>query len=91
MSFMLEKKLPCGRILHRLKTEPKYFQDSQNGLKDFEVRLNDRDYQAGDLLELAEWTPGGFTGRVLLRRIKYLLDDTRVCKEGYVVLGMEEC
>lgn len=91
MSFLLEKKLPCGRILHRLKTEPKYFQDSQNGLKDFEVRKKDRDYQAGDLLELAEWTPEGFTGRVLHRRIKYLLDDERFCKEGYVVLGMEEC
>lgn len=91
MSFQLEKKLPCGRILHRLKTEPKYFQDSQNGLKDFEVRLNDRDFQAGDLLELAEWTLEGYTGRTLIRRIKYLLDDERFCKEGYVVLGMEEC
>ncbi|WP_294854301.1 DUF3850 domain-containing protein [Oscillibacter sp.] len=91
MSFLLEKKEPCGRLLHRLKTEPKYFQDTQNGLKDFEVRRNDRDYQAGDLLELAEWTPEGFTGRTLTLRIKYLLDDARFCKEGYVVLGTEEC
>ncbi|WP_312281251.1 DUF3850 domain-containing protein [Oscillibacter sp.] len=90
MSFSLEKKEPCGRMLHRLKTEPKYFQDMQNGLKDFEIWKNDRDYQAGDLLELAEWTPEGFTGRTILRRIKYMVDDARFCKEGFVVLGMEE-
>lgn len=91
MSFWLERTEPCGRMLHKLKTEPKYFQDSQNGLKDFEVRWNDRDFQLGDLVELEEWTTEGYTGRTLTRRIKYLLDDERFCKEGYVVLGMEEC
>lgn len=88
MSFMLER--PSGRTAHRLKTEPKYFNDTLNGLKDFEVRRNDRDYQAGDLVELVEWTPEGAEGRTLLRRIKYILSDARFCREGYVVLGLED-
>lgn len=89
MSFLLEKKEPVGKMLHRVKTEPKYFADSMNGLKDFEVRWNDRNYQVGDLLELEEWTAEGNTGKTLTRRIKYILNDPRFCKEGYVVLGLE--
>lgn len=61
MSFLLEKKEPVGRLRHRVKTEPKYSADAMNGLKEFEVRWNDRDYQAGDFLELEEWTVEGST------------------------------
>lgn len=31
-----------------LKTKPKYFEMQLKGIKDFEVRKNDRDFQVGD-------------------------------------------
>jgi len=42
---------------HDLKIWPKHFQDVWNGIKTFELRLNDRDYQAGDVLRLYEFDP----------------------------------
>lgn len=37
---------------HHLKTLPVYFDAVERGDKPFEVRFNDRDYQAGDILVL---------------------------------------
>lgn len=88
MSFSLER--PAGRTVHRLKTEAKYFNDTLNGLKDFEVRRNDRSFAAGDTVELVEQTEDGGEGRTLRRRIKYILSDARFCREGYIVLGLED-
>lgn len=77
--------------VHEVKTLPKYFQPQAEGLKSFEVRRNDRDYQVGDILRQKEWTQeGGYTGRALDREIVYVLDDPTYCKEGFVVLGLRE-
>lgn len=35
---------------HYLKTDTEYFQAHIRGKKSFEIRLNDRDYQVGDLV-----------------------------------------
>ena len=42
---------------HDLKTWPTYFSPVWEGYKLFEVRLDDRGYQAGDFLALSEWDP----------------------------------
>lgn len=42
---------------HKLKTLPVYFDAVQRGDKTFEIRKNDRDFQAQDALVLAEWDP----------------------------------
>lgn len=42
---------------HHLKTYPECFQVAIDGLKLFELRKNDRDFQIGDLLILEEWQP----------------------------------
>ena len=42
---------------HRLKTWPEVYDDMLDKDKDFEVRVNNRDYQVGDHLILAEWNP----------------------------------
>ena len=42
---------------HHLKTWPIYWDAVCAGYKTFEVRKNDRFFQAGDLVELHRWNP----------------------------------
>lgn len=52
---------------HKLKCWPEFFIVVQGGLKNFEIRKNDRDYKVGDELVLQEFSPCGLcngTGRV---------------------------
>ena len=46
-------------MIHRLKINKEYLQNLINGRKKSEIRLNDRDYQLGDVLEFVE----GFTNK----------------------------
>src|SRR5215475_5366573 len=47
-----------GRMtVHRLKTWPEYFDAIECGDKNFEVRRNDRDFRAGDRVELVWYDP----------------------------------
>lgn len=86
-------------MIHQLKCESKYFEDVASGKKTFEVRNNDRDFCVGDFLALNELTPHSCnkkgehrgTGRCCLVYVNYILDDPNLCKEGYVVLGIEPC
>jgi len=39
---------------HRLKTDPKQFDDVAAGIKTFEIRRNDRNFEQGDRLILEE-------------------------------------
>ena len=65
---------------HYLKTEAEYFQAVKIGLKKFEIRKNDRDFQVGDVLFLQETVGGVYTGRRLApRKIKYIFS---ACKYG---------
>lgn len=75
--------------VHELKIEPIYFKDVKSGLKKFEIRKNDRDYQVGDVVALHEYDPSGAesTGNSLRTRITYLTDYAQ--QDGYVVLGIE--
>ena len=66
----------CGGALmtHYLKILPEYFGAIRCGVKTFELRRNDRNYQPGDTLVLQEWTlEGGYTGRELTRYVPYVL------------------
>lgn len=56
---MTNRQDPSGNI-HRLKTHPHLFIQTLRGLKPFELRLNDRNYQVGDLLVLDEYIPDGY-------------------------------
>lgn len=61
--------------VHDVKCWPEFFALLVTGDKRFEVRKNDRDYQAGDLITLREWHPAhqAFTGRSLTFVITYVL------------------
>jgi len=77
-----------SRQHHYLKTVNPFFRDIEDGKKTFEVRLNDRDYQKGDILHLQEFVPPEtYTGREIVKEVGYLLNDERFCKEGFVVMG----
>lgn len=80
-----------SRTHHYLKTLPQYFLLQEKGVKNFEVRRNDRGYKLGDILHLQEFVPPDtYTTRVLLREVTYVLDDLDYCKQGFVVLGTKE-
>lgn len=79
-----------GKRVHILKTWPEFYEPAVIGVKPFEVRKDDRDFQLGDELILAEFIPGGtFTGRIHKRTIIYILKGGQFgIAAGYVVLGL---
>lgn len=60
---------------HELKTNMEFYPLVIKGIKTFEVRKNDRNFQIGDLLYLKEWDSLNqeYTGRCVHMEIKYLL------------------
>lgn len=79
--------------IHKLKLNAKYYEDSEHGIKTFEIRKNDRDYKIGDVLELREYIEdsrglGYYTGNVHWKIITYILDDDLYLAPGYVCLGL---
>jgi len=73
-------------VIHELKTWPGYFERIVNGSKTFEIRRNDRGFQAGDVLRLREYEPAGdhdecpdtrctgrrYSGREVLRSVGFV-------------------
>lgn len=78
-------------MIHALKTESEYFEASAAGIKGFEARKNDRPYSPGDYVALNEWNGEKYTGKCTLHKIIYIMSDPEYCKEGYVILGLEQC
>ena len=79
--------------IHKLKLNAKYYEDSERGIKTFEIRKNDRVYKIGDVLELREYIEdirglGCYTGNVHWKIITYILDDDLYLAPGYVCLGL---
>ncbi|MDF2609062.1 MAG: hypothetical protein K0R92_536 [Lachnospiraceae bacterium] len=77
------------RVKHHLKTHPRFYDDVMNEKKCFELRINDRDYQIGDVFILHEFKDGEYTGRWYVNVIDYILKD---CPEyglmdGYCIFG----
>jgi len=75
---------------HDLKVVVPYFDYLQKGLKDFEVRFDDRDFLVDDILNLQEYKYGELTGQCVQKRIKYILRRFKGLQTGYVVLGLED-
>lgn len=75
---------------HLLKTDPKYFKLVRAGLKRFEIRRNDRNFEVGDRLILQEFESGQFTGEKIVVDVLYILDNAQYLPEGYVALSITD-
>ncbi|ELW8194532.1 DUF3850 domain-containing protein [Yersinia enterocolitica] len=72
---------------HDLKIRPEFFAPVRQGVKTAEVRLNDRDYMAGDLLILNEFNGDQYTGKIVIRQVTHVADIGEL-KAGYALLSM---
>lgn len=79
------------KTIHRLKILPEYFNASLQGIKNFELRRDDRGFKVGDLITLEEWDGKEYTGREIRNReIKYIFRNAEHCfglMDGYVIIG----
>lgn len=77
---------------HELKIHPMYFNRVAEGVKTFEIRKNDRDYQVGDTLLLREYDPEkGWPDHASYGTIRATVVYTSNYeqKDGYIVLGIK--
>lgn len=75
---------PIPTSVHYLKAETEYYQATEKGLKMFEVRKNDKNYQVGDTVHLQEVVQDIPTKRVLTLEIIYVLKGGHDGGEGLV-------
>lgn len=84
-------------MMHILKCDSDLFKAVWDGVKNFEVRKNDRNFRVKDILRLHEIEFSGeemekehrplvYTGRKIMAKIKYIQDKPGL-QEGYCVLG----
>lgn len=75
--------------VHRLKTINPFIGYVWDGVKNFEVRYDDRGFGPGDLLILDEWDDGtGWGPRHCARRVQFVLTgDQYGIAKGFVVMG----
>ena len=81
-------------MIHALKSNTDRFHPVWDNVKNFEVRLDDRNYVVGDLLLMCEYDDklDCFSGNFVLSEITYIYDGKGQSfpsglAEGYVVLG----
>lgn len=77
---------------HTLKVHPQFWDGIFNGLKNFEIRVNDRKFKEGDHLTLRYWDPtSGTYGDTVERVVTFVLhheDFPLGLQRGYVCLGL---
>ena len=77
--------------IHELKCWPELFTPVIKKKKPFDVRLNDRDYQAGDALLLSEYNPlqKTYTGRQALVIVDQVFElAVPGLKKGFVIMAI---
>lgn len=81
-----------GSVTHELKTLPAYFAELWSTRMRFEIRKNDRNFQAGDKLILREHDPetGLYSGREVVARVTYRLPGGRLgIHSDYCVMSLK--
>ncbi|WP_338153024.1 DUF3850 domain-containing protein [Cronobacter malonaticus] len=77
-------------MTHNLKIWPEHYSAVCAGVKRAELRKNDRDYRAGDTLDLCEWDKDdeSFTGEFISVTVTHVAD-VGEWMPGYVLLSIE--
>lgn len=75
--------------VHILKCENPHFEDVWRGVKTFELRYNDRDYQRNDVLFLKEYNARNqtFSGRWVVVQVTHIL--RHGLREGWVCMSIQ--
>ncbi len=81
-------------MIHQLKLEKDCFIAVLKGDKTFEIRNDDRHFRVGDIVgfnevELVDSSHSRYSGRSILARITYILNDDRYVPDGYVAFSFE--
>ena len=79
--------------LHNLKIQPKYYYTVMRGYKTFELRKNDRDFLAFDLIHFVNLDGADFINEPNnVYQITYVLQDVPEygLKEDYCILGIKK-
>lgn len=80
----------ADRRVHELKIWPEYFSLHCRGLKTFEIRNNDRNFQVGDSLVLKEYFPelNQYSGRSIIKPVKDIFEGGKLGLEpGFVIIS----
>lgn len=78
--------------VHEIKIKSIYFDDVVSGLKSFEIRYNDRNYQVGDILYMKETLYGDSfseTGRTVSVSVTYILENALYLPQGFVIMSIK--
>lgn len=74
-------------VLHKLKIKQEYAIQYYAGVKDWELRFNDRDFKTGDYIEFTIIE----TGAIYIRQIINVFSEKGFgLKKGYVILSIEK-
>ena len=78
-------------MTHELKTISPYYEAVESGVKMFEIRKDDRNFNIGDTLELSHWddSVGGYDGDWIAVTVTYILRDTRFLPLGYCCMSIK--
>lgn len=77
-------------MIHELKILPQFFELVILGIKNYELRKDDRNYQKNDILRLQEWDGREYTGRETVRIVTDKLSSYDGLEPGYCILSIEE-
>ena len=77
-------------MVHELRTWPQYFDLVAQGMKPFELRKNDRNFEVGDVILLQRFDPesNSYTGEEITALITCLLENFAGIEHGYCILGI---
>jgi len=74
--------------IHELKIESQYLNAIISREKTFEIRLNDRDYEVNDILNLKGCDNGVYTGVGAVVEVTYAHEGLGL-QEGYIAMSIE--
>lgn len=78
--------------VHHLKTDPVFFEYTRKGLKTYEVRPDNVNFNADDILILDEYDSlhEAYTGRSIARTVTYVqIGPSQALLEGWCIMGLK--